>query len=127
MSRALLGYLCDFALAAVIAACLWLFLFACLGCSTIESAGGEVAEVIACPTDLIDCGHVYECEQTADNELGHIEICVNDDGDNGGAQLESAENAFGNCVPTPRHQGLCAWHCDGGRGCNALDGCWGCP
>lgn len=33
------------------------------------------------------------------------------------------------CYDTPRHSGPCYYHCDGGRGCNALEalnGCW-CP
>jgi predicted small secreted protein len=92
-------------------------------CSTVEGAGGSVTEFVACPIDVIDCGHVYLCEQAADNELGHVETCVDDDTD---GQLEAAEHAYGACVPTPRHEGLCRYHCDGGQGCNAYNGCF-CP
>jgi predicted small secreted protein len=93
------------------------------GCSTVETAGGDVTEFVACPTNLIDCGHVYLCEQAAENALGHVEVCIDDDTD---GQLELAERAYGACVPTPRHQGLCSYHCDGGKGCNGFDGCF-CP
>lgn len=91
-----------------------------------EEVGGTVTEWIACPTNLFDCGHVYMCEAEADNDLGHVEICINDDDDP--TALESAEAMYGMCEPTPRHQGLCKWCCDGdcGRGVNAYNGNW-CP
>lgn len=98
-----------------------LALIALASCAKLaEDAGGEAAEAIVCPTDLINCGLVYVCEASAGNDLGHVEICV-DDGD-----LEAAEAVYGSCEPTPRHQGLCYYHCDGGRGCNAFNGCF-CP
>lgn len=102
-------------------------LLALAACSAVESAAGEVggtaAEWIACPTDLIDCGHVYECAALADNALGHVEICIDDDDQP--EDLDAAELEFGMCVPTPRHQGLCVW-CPSGVGCNAFNGCYGC-
>lgn len=104
------------------------FLLVLLSCQTVKDVGGEVggtaAEWIACPTNLVDCGHVYWCDAYADNELGHVEICINDDDDPDA--LASAEAEFGDCEPTPRHQGLCIW-CPSGAGCNAYNGCWGCP
>jgi hypothetical protein len=103
--------------------CLALVVFMMTGCSSVESAGGAVTEFVACPVDLIDCGHVYLCEQPADNELGHVEVCIDDDTD---GQLDAAERTYGACLPTPRHQGLCSYHCDSGKGCNALTGCY-CP
>lgn len=99
-------------------------------CAQVKEAGGEVgghlAEWIACPTDLIDCGHVYMCEQAADNALGHIEICVDDD--DHPEQLADVEAAYGACDLTPRHEGLCLYCCgaDCGRGGNAYNGTW-CP
>jgi hypothetical protein len=99
-------------------------LWACVsGCSTIETGAGDVTEFVACPTDLIDCGHVYLCEQAADNELGHVEVCVDDDTD---GQLAAAERVYGACVPTPRHQGLCSFQCPSAKGCNAFTSCF-CP
>lgn len=89
--------------------------------------GGTVAEYTACPTDLVDCGHVYMCEAVADNALGRIEICIDDDED---GLLESAEAMYGPCEPTPRHQGLCIDTCmelsplPGGVGANAFNGAW---
>jgi hypothetical protein len=100
------------------------------GCSVVKSVGGEVgghaAEWIACPTDLVNCGHVYMCDAFADNELGHIEICVDDD--DHPEQLADVEAAYGECDLTPRHQGLCLFCCgtDCGRGGNAYNGTW-CP
>lgn len=105
-----------------------------LACTTAKKAGGEVAgtvaEWIACPTDLIDCGHVYLCEAASDNPLGHVEICVDDDGDDGADRLDAVEAMYGACELTPRHQGLCRDCCakeQGGegcdKGCNAYNGC----
>jgi hypothetical protein len=100
------------------------------GCTTIEheagNVGGTLAELVACPTDLIDCGHVYLCAAPADNPLGHVEICVDDD--DHPEQLADVEDVYGACVPTPRHEGLCIYCCgDGcGRGANAYSGTW-CP
>lgn len=97
------------------------------GCTTVKSVGGEIggtaAEWIACPTDLIDCGHVYECAAPADNDIGHVEICIDDDDQP--EQLDEIEAAFGHCELTPRHYGLCVY-CPEERGCNAFNGCWGC-
>jgi hypothetical protein len=132
MWRAIAGYLCDAFVAAVIGVGIWLALSACLGCTTAKQVGGEiggtVADAIACPVGLFDCGHVYMCDTPADNELGLVEICINDDEDDGTEQIESAEAMYGECEPTPRHQGLCR-HCCGadcGRGGNAFNGTW-CP
>lgn len=99
-------------------------------CSAVKSAGGEVgghlAEWIACPTTLIDCGHVYMCEAAAENPLGHVEICVDDD--DHPEQLTDVEALYGACELTPRHEGLCLMHCNAGDGpgCNAFNGCY-CP
>ena len=99
-------------------------------CNTVKHVGGEVGghvvQWIACPTDLIDCGHAYMCEAAADNELGHVEICVDDD--DHPEQLADVEALYGACDLTPRHEGLCLMKCppDTGSGCNAFNGCW-CP
>jgi hypothetical protein len=127
--RQLLAYACDLLLAAVIAAAIWLVLSACVGCTLAKEVGGEVGgtigEVIACPVGLFDCGHVYLFpESPADNELGGVELCVDDD--DHPEDLDAAELVYGPSEPTPRHQGLCKW-CTGddcGRGCNAFSGCW---
>jgi hypothetical protein len=115
---------------AVIAFCVIAMSLMMAGCGAIKSGAGEVggtvAEWVACPTGLIDCGHVYMCEEAADNALGHVEICINDDATDGTAQFDAAELEYGACEPTPRHQGLCKW-CSGadcGRGCNAFNGCY---
>lgn len=90
-------------------------------------AAGTLAEYTICPANIIDCGHVFECTGTrADTPSGFVELCLNDDDEP--EQLDEIEAMYGMCSPTPRHQGLCRW-CppDGGRGCNAFNGCWGCP
>lgn len=81
-----------------------LILLALASCTAIETGAGHVAEFVACPTDLIDCGH------------------------EGGDAVALAELEFGTCAPTPRHQGLCIWCCgsDCGRGANAFNGTF-CP
>lgn len=114
-------------LAALLAACM----------DTAKSVGGLIggtaADVVLCPTDLVDCGHVYMCAAPADNELGHVELCIDDDSYDGWWELESAERMYGTCEPTPRHQGLCIVTCfepsplPGGQGCNAFNGCWCAP
>lgn len=109
----------------IIGACLPL-----LACAQVKEVGGEigghVAEWIACPTDLIDCGNVYMFDAPADNPLGHVELCVNVDDDPDA--LPDAEAVYGPAEPTPRHEGLCIWCCSGdcGRGGNAYSGTW-CP
>jgi hypothetical protein len=111
----------------LVAAALWLAVGLSGGCSEVKQVGGDIggniAEWIACPTDLIDCGHVYECAAPADNPLGHVEICVDDE-----TAIEDVEAVYGDCAPTPRHEGLCSWCCGAncGRGANAYDGAW-CP
>ena len=115
------------------AALLALALCACGGLESAGSAakkiggflGGTVAEYTACPTDLVDCGHVFMCEALADNPLGHVEICIDDDEE---GLFEQAEEMYGMCEPTPRHQGLCIDTCTeesplpGGKGANAFNG-----
>jgi hypothetical protein len=109
----------------IIGACLPL-----LACAQVKEVGGEigghVAEWIACPTDLIDCGHVYQCAQLADTPSGFIEICVDDD--DHPEDLDAVEALYGICEPTPRHEGLCIFCCgpDCGRGGNAYSGTY-CP
>lgn len=99
------------------------------GCQETKEFGGDVggtaAEYTICLTGLVNCGQVYMCAALADNPLGHVEICVDDDADDGGEQLAAVESAYGDCVETPRHQGLCLV-CPEGAGCNAYNGCWGC-
>lgn len=75
------------------------------------------------------CGHVYLCKGTpAQNRLGYVEVCTLDANEFHAGTLESAEETFGMCEPTPRHQGLCWWGCSPGWvGANAYNGCWGCP
>lgn len=98
-----------------------------ISCAQVKEVGGDIgghaAEWIACPFDFIDCGHVYECAQVADNPLGHVEICVDDDGTQ---TVGDAEAVYGApCVPTPRHEGLCIWGCGAdapSRGANAYNG-----
>lgn len=94
-----------------------------LACTEVRDAGGQVAEWIACPTDLIDCGQVFACSAPADNELGVVEICI--DVDDQPEDLDAAEALYGACEPTPRHSGLCIV-CPDGAGCNAFNGCFGC-
>ena len=88
--------------------------------------GGHVAEWIACPTDLINCGHVYQCDTPADTPSGLVEICIDDDATQSPADYEDINGTT--CELTPRHEGLCIWCCgpDCGSGCNAFSGCW-CP
>lgn len=109
----------------VAAACMSLL----AGCDACKSAagtvGGTLTEWIACPTDLIDCGHVYVCVGVTNS----VEICINDDGDDGDVQLGAAEAMYGTCSLTKRHQGLCKYCCPTveepcGAGCNALQSCW---
>jgi len=87
------------------------------GAEEAAAAHGE----LLCKINASKCGHVYACDATADNDLGQVEICVQND-----TPIEDVEAQYGACEPTPRHTGLCYWHCDGGAGCNALSGCW-CP
>ena len=107
-----------------------LMLWSASGCDTAKRVGGEVggtaAEWIACPTDLIDCGHVYQCASAADTPSGFVEICVNDD--DAPEDLDAVEAMYGACELTPRHQGLCLFCCgpDCGRGGNAYNGTY-CP
>lgn len=103
-----------------------------VGCQTAKNVGGEIAGTLAeytvCPLELesiIECGHVFQCYGTAaDTPSGFVEICIDDDDQP--EHLTQIEEAFGDCQPTPRHQGLCSW-CPEERGCNAYSGCWGCP
>lgn len=109
------------------AAVLCLALAACAETKQVAgTVGGTVAEFIACPViPGLDCGHVFVCATPADNELGLIEICIDDDNDEKTA-LADAEAVYGACEPTPRHQGLCIW-CPDGKGSNAFNGSFGCP
>lgn len=111
-----------------------LLIIALCGCDAIKGAakqaggyvGGNLAEYTVCPLGVIECGHVFQCEGTrADTPSGYVEVCIDDDDQP--EQLDEIETLYGDCSPTPRHQGLCNWHCDGGKGCNAFSGCWGCP
>ena len=107
-----------------------LMLWSASGCDTAKRVGGEVggtaAEWIACPViPGLDCGHVFVCATPAENALGQIELCIDDDNEDATA-LADAEAIYGPCEPTPRHQGICVF-CPEERGCNAFNGCFGCP
>ncbi len=99
----------------------------CSGCSTDvdipATPGIELGEAY-CAAYHAPCGHVYEFLATADNELGHVELCVLDE------DLADAERAWGPSMlsthPRFNDGNLCLLRCDGGKGCNALSGCWGC-
>jgi len=97
---------------------------------TEGTVGGTVAEYTICSLDIesiIECGHVFQCEGTpSDTPSGFVEICIDDD--DHPEQLDAIETTYGDCSPTPRHQGLCSYCCGPscGRGCNAFSGCW-CP
>lgn len=98
-------------------------------CHAVKSVGGEIgghaAEWIACPTGILECGHVFMCEGTPrDNPLGIVEICIDDD--DHPEQLDAIESTYGMCSPTSRHEGLCWYGCKPHDGCNAYDGCY-CP
>lgn len=104
------------------------------GCQWFKDAagtvGGTIADYTICPADLssiIECGHVFQCEGTVNpdpHSNGYVEICIDDD--DHPEQLDAIEMLYGMCSPTPRHQGLCDYHCDAGAGCNAFNGCY-CP
>ena len=109
----------------------WLALIALLGCKQIAEDADPTGDVV----DLADaycaahpelpCGKVYMCEAPADNELGHIEICIPQF-----YSVQLAEAVYGQCElsPHPRFDdgNLCWWCCGDGctRGCNALNGCF---
>lgn len=87
--------------------------------------GGEAAEYTLCPLGVIECGHVFQCYGTAaDTPSGHPELCIDDDDQP--EQLDEIEALYGDCSPTPRHQGLCWYRCPGQHGCNSYSGCF-CP
>jgi hypothetical protein len=94
--------------------------------AVLGEAGGAAVEYIACPViPGLNCGHVFLCDTPADNPLGKVEICIDDDADDKD-DLAFAEMTYGTCEPTPRHQGICAW-CPEEKGCNAFSGCFNCP
>lgn len=94
--------------------------------TVLGEVGGAAAEYIVCPVfPGLNCGHVFMCATPAENELGHVEICVDDD-DDSKDDLALAEATYGTCEPTPRHQGICIW-CPEESGCNAFSGCFNCP
>ena len=73
------------------------------------------------------CGEVYACDTPAENEVGLVEICISD-----ATPIDEAEAVYGPCELSPheRFDALghrCYWHCDEGGGCNAYNGCFGCP
>ena len=80
---------------------------------------GAVHGEILCLAHPDACGDVWMCEQEAENELGHVEICVQRD-----TPLEEVEALYGPCEPTPRHVGLCWWRCPSQAGANAFNGSW---
>ena len=94
-----------------------------VGCQVVGDVGGTAAEYTACPTGLINCGHVYQCDAEANTPSGHVEICIDDDATQ---RVSDIEKLYGTCVPTPRHEGLCIWGCEPHSGCNAYSGCF-CP
>lgn len=105
-------------------------LLALVACADVKMAagtvGGTVAEYVACPViPGLDCGHVFVCATPWDNPLGLVELCIDDD-NSAATALADAEAVYGACEPTPRHQGICIY-CPSGGGCNAYNGCFGCP
>ncbi len=106
------------------------FVLAACGCAktkaVLGAAGGTAVEYIACPViPGLDCGHVFLCEAEAENALGRVELCIDDD-NAAKDDLALAEEAYGACEPTPRHQGICLF-CPEEKGCNAFSGCFNCP
>lgn len=110
--------------AAVLAGVLLAWIFSACGCGFAADAGGTLTEYTACPLGVFECGHVFMCEAPADNELGRVELCIDDD--DHPEQLTAIELLYGACVPTPRHEGLCRYGCEPHKGCNAKSGCF-CP
>lgn len=116
----------------VIAAALWLAVGALgSGCSTVESiepSGDTSICERSSPSGI--CAVVYGFARPADNELGHVELCVMDE------DLELAESMFGSArwSWSPRltkythgfYAPACFWMCGaqyaGVSGCNAYGG-----
>jgi hypothetical protein len=125
----LFDWLMGFAVSCMVAACLASVLWALVGCTAVEDAvpaGDESACERASPSGI--CGVVYGFAAPADNELGHVELCVRD------GDLEAAEALYGPARPSwsPRFEPYatlhidppCFWCCAGecGRGANAYSG-----
>ena len=73
-------------------------------------------------------GEVFTCnDYGAEPEVAPLELCWRDS-DSGelADSLDEAMPGAWSCEATQRHAGPCLYHCGAGRGCNALDGCWGC-
>lgn len=95
-----------------------------IACGAIEQEakgiGADLAEVSYC--EIETCGEVFLCTL---RDGSSAEWCWVD----GNAEALREESGAVSCVPTPRGGALgwpCLWHCDGGRGCNATGGCFGC-
>lgn len=73
-------------------------------------------------TFLPNIGQVFECKTNG----ATLELCY--EGESGDLESELVDAGYTrvDCYDTPRHAGACIWTCDGGRGCNAKSGCWGC-
>jgi hypothetical protein len=87
------------------------------GCQSCREIGGGAG------IDLPYLGVVYECAP-AEGEV--LELCFEGDEDELAESVSDAYGGMWSCSPTGRHLGPCWHHCDGGRGCNARSGCWGC-
>ena len=105
-----------------------LILLLLVGCTQVIEATTDPedlaagAEAYCAANPHLPCGHVYACEQPADNELGRVEVCVLGPW----RDVPEVEAVYGPCEPTPRHVGLCWWCIGEGctAGCNALTSCW---
>lgn len=86
--------------------------------------GIELGEAY-CDAWHLPCGQVYQFTATAQNPIGHVELCVLEQ------DLAAAEATWGASMlsTSPRFNdgNICILRCDGGKGCNAYSGCWGCP
>lgn len=105
-----------------------------LGCTEtlVEASTGESpSEFIQreCDERGWTCARVYAFDEPADNPLGRVELCVRAE------DLPAAAALYGAYELSP-HERFAQWRALGvepvciwceGVGCNAYDGCWGCP
>lgn len=120
-----------FALAVIGVACAVILSYL-TGCAeqVVPSGDTDACEQLAHRNGAEECATVYAFARPAENELGHVEMCVRVD------DLTAAERMNGPSWPSSserfspyRDLGIdppCFWRCDGQPGCNAFDGCFGC-